>query len=609
MRRLSYILIALTLGFAPNQGSAQDSFYSIAGDVASPQSHRYPRGQQVHLRNLLDDAGYNNASGVARILRGTPLRTVTTDSITPEMTSQGSLLLPGDVVVFRSFDGHCPGTQNALAMLDSGPVLLQIPGGGYPARLLFEHNRIPLEGRISVTRTRSGSASQINLSHHQFIQHGDVINLGDVSLTAGLRTSHGYAATPGFAEKRADEAPALNSVAELQPAIEITEEEKNVPSTFSVLSVASPSAEVSPTPSLSGSPSDAGQMLLQTDDTIHADTIADDDLFQMAALETLADIPSGAPARTASVTAETPNNAWNALFIAGLAMATGLIVFGWLKTKQEQAAIHEFVDGLQDSHSIDERIKDHTNNVVPVPTAMDQISQTFQAPVEVPNASENFTVNVISGDCPILSAGLDEVETIGAQTFDAAPESPLSETADADDVVSAQRDGTIDAAILEIQPGEWFEGAWLHKEAIENSCGNETAAHDAASTEQAAQIEAVPAADRVAPHNGTFSDLEELLQNRVPVDITQADLPLRIALFGNPAGPRRLRIDAAHTQVTAPHMMTSAQKTRKSKPAVTPTSDADGDDASSQSTDMAAGTADYERFDRALDLLEGQSDS
>jgi hypothetical protein len=614
MQRLSYILIALTLGFAPSQGQAQDSSYSIAGDVSSPQSHRYPKGQQVHLRDLLDDAGYNNASGVARILRGTPLRTVTSDSVTPEMTSRGSLLLPGDVVVFRSFDGHCPGEQNALAMLDSGPVLLQIPGGGYPASLLFEHNQIPPEGRISVTRTRNGSASEVNLSHHEFIQHGDVINLGDVSLTAGLRTSHGYATTPGFAEKRMDGVPSLNSVAELQPAIEIAAEERNAPSTslFSVPPVESPSAEVSPTPSLLPSPTDAGQMLLQTDDTRHAHTIADDDPFQMASLETLSDIPAMAaqpPAPAASVGAETPNNAWNALFIAGLAMATGLIVFGWLKTKQEQAAMNEFVDGLQDSHITDERIEIHTNELVTAPTAFEQISEACQPPMEVSKATENFTVSVISGDCPILSAGLDEFETMGAQTFDAAPESLRSETTNADHVTRAHRDGTIDSAILEIQPGEWFEGAWLHKEAIEDSNENVTVAHDAASAEQAAQVEAAAATDTISPQGGTFSDLEELLQNQVPVDISQADLPLRIALFGNPAGPRRLRIDAAHTQLAPPHMMKSARQEQKSRPTVAPVSDSNGNDASSQPADMAAANADYERFDRALDLLEGQSDS
>ena len=161
----------------------------------------------------------------------------------------------------------------------------------------------------------------------------------------------------------------------------------------------------------------------------------------------------------------------------------------------------------------------------------------------------------------------------------------------------------------QIQPGEWFEGAWLHKEAIEDSNENVTVAHDAASAEQAAQVEAAAATDTISPQGGTFSDLEELLQNQVPVDISQADLPLRIALFGNPAGPRRLRIDAAHTQLAPPHMMKSARQEQKSRPTVAPVSDSNGNDASSQPADMAAANADYERFDRALDLLEGQSDS
>ena len=52
----------------------------------------------------------------------------------------------------------------------------------------------------------------------------------------------------------------------------------------------------------------------------------------------------------------------------------------------------------------------------------------------------------------------------------------------------------------------------------------------------------------------SFSDLEDLLQNRLPIDLCETQLPLRVALFGKPAGPRRLRIDAAHTAIPAPHM-------------------------------------------------------
>ena len=57
-----------------------------------------------------------------------------------------------------------------------------------------------------------------------------------------------------------------------------------------------------------------------------------------------------------------------------------------------------------------------------------------------------------------------------------------------------------------------------------------------------------------------FTDLEDLLQNRLPIDLCEARLPLRIALFGRPAGPRRLRIDAAHPTLPAPHMNRSAER-------------------------------------------------
>jgi hypothetical protein len=57
-------------------------------------------------------------------------------------------------------------------------------------------------------------------------------------------------------------------------------------------------------------------------------------------------------------------------------------------------------------------------------------------------------------------------------------------------------------------------------------------------------------------------DLDDLIQNRLPIDLKEVQLPLRINLFGRPAGPRRLRIDAAHTTIRAPHMVSSADRRR-----------------------------------------------
>jgi hypothetical protein len=96
-----------------------------------------------------------------------------------------------------------------------------------------------------------------------------------------------------------------------------------------------------------------------------------------------------------------------------------------------------------------------------------------------------------------------------------------------------------------------------------------------------------------------FADLEDLLQNRLPIDLCSTRLPLRIALFGRPAGPRRLRIDAAHTTLPAPHMNRSAERGRE-KPVMASESTAAAD-----SRDGAVADS----LDRALHNLQKRTDS
>jgi hypothetical protein len=96
-----------------------------------------------------------------------------------------------------------------------------------------------------------------------------------------------------------------------------------------------------------------------------------------------------------------------------------------------------------------------------------------------------------------------------------------------------------------------------------------------------------------------FTELEDLLQNRLPIDLCEARLPLRIALFGRPAGPRRLRIDAAHTTLPAPHMNRSAE--RKREEAVTVS---DALPAAEEQSTGALGS-----LDRALHQLQERTDS
>lgn len=62
--------------------------------------------------------------------------------------------------------------------------------------------------------------------------------------------------------------------------------------------------------------------------------------------------------------------------------------------------------------------------------------------------------------------------------------------------------------------------------------------------------------------------LEDLIQNRLPMELSDAQLPLKINLFGKPEGPRRLRIDAAHSTIAPPHMARAARQTKRREPAV-----------------------------------------
>ncbi len=96
----------------------------------------------------------------------------------------------------------------------------------------------------------------------------------------------------------------------------------------------------------------------------------------------------------------------------------------------------------------------------------------------------------------------------------------------------------------------------------------------------------------------TSDDLEDLIQNRVPMDLTQAQLPLRVTLFGRPAGPRRLRIDAAHTQIAAPNFAAGSRAHRDSTV-----------HAESASTGSAPPVDESASLDRALNSLHEQDHS
>jgi|GEM_PF-1015246 len=116
-------------------------------------------------------------------------------------------------------------------------------------------------------------------------------------------------------------------------------------------------------------------------------------------------------------------------------------------------------------------------------------------------------------------------------------------------------------AVAETNPREIATAETVSDSRIKESAPQPTAINE----QEAVNAElSLPQADRMqTATENSFSDLEDLLQNRLPIDLCETQLPLRVALFGKPLGPRRLRIDAAHTAVPDPHMNLTADRRRE----------------------------------------------
>ena len=121
---------------------------------------------------------------------------------------------------------------------------------------------------------------------------------------------------------------------------------------------------------------------------------------------------------------------------------------------------------------------------------------------------------------------------------------------------------------------------------------------------------AVKAEENVLGASDSRSDLEDLIHNRLPMELKQVDLPLQVSLFGRPSGPRRLRIDNAHTQIAAPHMMSGARRNRRpEKMAVAAEQNRPLESEDPQSGGPAKQGRGTPGLDKALNYLDERSDS
>ena len=231
-------------------------------------------------------------------------------------------------------------------------------------------------------------------------------------------------------------------------------------------------------------------------------------------------------------------NPWNLVFIGGLMLAGTLILAGTLKpepddnTRFSQAAARAtdlVVNTARQKKPVASSWPKNTATAVPQAAAEDVAVDPMipAVPVDEPAKSLVSSHEWFSRDWQVQVFSTDHAGDVQSLANPAAS--------------SGVEDCTI------ISNSGIAEPAIQHRDEVSDLTSTEVAAADASS----------------------FPDLEDLLQNRLPIDLCETQLPLRVTLFGKPAGPRRLRIDAAHSAIPAPHINTTAGKRREQSVAAT----------------------------------------
>lgn len=573
--------------------------YVIAGDVLNPGVYDFQAGSAVTVEALLAQGGPVHPDGKIFVLRGEPKQVETLETLAQV---RQNLLTAGDVVVFKS-DVPVRLEQNHVVVLQGGAATIL----SFPAFSSFSFRALATKspelaslgsGFVDVNRPSTESAGSIAVE--EAVKHGDVIELPAPQNMPAISF-----ATPAQAG-----ALAMPTVPEILPAGESPNAELSLPQTAAnVRPVSSSDFSLS----IPDQTQAAAAETVEPDDSSLTPSILDGDPFvdieqnnerrdgQIAAAEILENTatysaePLPAPldiAAEESQAADAPTESsgiWNGLFLLGMMFAVGLILVGWVKTQQDRE------DERQRNSSMRNSISGATHEPVasqaepqPLPGLEPAMQNTLLAESDADTIHAITSDDSIEEDCPVLSAGQTHLQS---GTNDGSDFRPDSFDRDDDHQDGPGGDG----------PSTYGEPLIDRSETYSNEVA-ETAITEATDTFAEPLVDDTEI-DWERTHEKTVansSGLDELLENRLPIELQKAELPLKVALYGKPAGPRKIRIDAAHTQIAAPHMARRPSEARKAQPVAV---------AAKTQQKASSQQASESRFDNALNKLSRQEES
>lgn len=574
MERLKLFLALSALVYGAQSVHAQNAVpaaspsgtFAVVGDVEQPNLYAFQPGLTLHeaVRKTRPLASQVNVA----VLRSAQTRSQWTQLLNMNAADSGERVVVGDVLVVQSLENVTVPQRNAAVQTPSGTHVIALADEQVVIGDVLTGLGLSTSGhQLSVPARLPGQSPSKTSALSDRVHHGDVICLGNV----GTQTTRDFGSVRhSFSEWKSAEAvpesnatpsqttPAALTLPALAPSVQPVSSPE-VPLQVSPPEVslnAEPQSSADSSPSLT-IPLSADPFDVQSAPVALADPFASDDENNALEVRPISQQVSSIPLTSglaevapippvedliepqAGVNAEM--SILNILVIGGLLVAGILVLVGSLRVDDEIP-----VNAMQQT----------------MLQSIDTEPKLVEEPVIAP---------------PVLSskpaAVRDELEVraeriLAAMPMDAAPAESLA----------AERTVAPVTASSLVRDGEWFSRDWAPRSQLEKEGVAMTAekAGPAFLLEKAVE-EAIAAKTidlpiqamrhdlekvEVVSNELPSDDLDDLIQNRLPIDLKEIQLPLRINLFGRPAGPRRLRIDAAHTTIRAPHMVSSADRRR-----------------------------------------------
>ncbi len=617
MERLksAYLLAIIALAAVPAVGQQASphepthGIIAVVGDLEHCNTYSVPSGNALTVRQAVMNAGLLSESVSVTVIRSAQDHAQWTQLVSATSADNGEPVESGDVLVVQSMSPLTAAVRkNAALRTDSGVVVVRLEQDGIViGDVLQATNNLSLaDGQLKVICRFPGQTPITKAEVYHPIQHGDVISVSRSSPTVLMGfgrmspavsewkhsstteprdpflpehvTSHSSpvasspVASSPVASSQATPAP-FPSAAALEPAMTLP-----IPDAESLETDTARTDHVGETPATVVT----ALSISQSEDV--EDAAASDNQVSSASESTTVAPMAPLEMETGTVTnaKATAFNPWNLVFIGGLLLAGTLILAGTLK---------------------------------PEPDDNPKFSNVA------------FTAATSSATRSHTTAARQPKPTEAARQLSVAL--PASRSAD----TQIPFETAIRTAHSE-QPGnaliaahEWFSSDW-HGQVVSSELPSQGGASSAEQTLQSIRTDKIDVASQSSGNPGaaeprplvtglatekaekalsaderSFSDLEDLLQNRLPIDLCETHLPLRVALFGRPAGPRRLRIDAAHTAIPAPHMHRSSEKRRDEPVAATAVA------APTPPTHTETGADSAGSLDRALQFLQERTES